>query len=128
MRYDRKYLVCALTYAIAGMGLGMAMAASHNHEQHVTHAHLLLVGFVTSMMYGIIHKLWLNDVTPRIAKVQFIVHHVGAITMVIGLFLLFQQTLPEQQLSPILGMASTTVLTGMLLMMWMVIKTGKLEK
>lgn len=128
MRYDRKYLICGLTYAIAGMSLGIAMAASHNHEQHVTHAHLLLVGFVTSTMYGIIHKLWLNDGTPRVAAVQFIVHNLGAISMIIGLFLLFQRTLPEQQLGPILGMASATVLIGMVLMMWMVIKTGKIEK
>ncbi len=128
MRYDRKYLICGLTYAIAGMALGMAMAASHNHEQRVTHAHLLLVGFVTSMMYGIIHNLWLNEVTPRVAKVQFILHNLGATSMIIGLFLLFQQALPEQQLGPILGMASATVMAGMLLMLWMVIKTGKSDK
>lgn len=128
MRYDRKYLICGLTYALAGMALGMAMAASHNHGQLVTHAHLLLVGFVTSMMYGITHKLWLIDVSPRLAKAQFIVHHLGAVTMIIALFLLFQHTLPEEQLGPILGMASATVFTGMLLMMWMAIKTGKADK
>ncbi|MES2048676.1 MAG: TonB-dependent receptor [Pseudomonadota bacterium] len=128
MRYDRKYLICGLTYAVAGMALGMAMAASHDHGQLVTHAHLLLVGFVTSMMYAIIHKLWLHDLTPRVATVQFIVHNLGAVTMIIALFLLFQRTFPEEQLGPILGMASTTVMTGMLLMYWMVIKTGKLDK
>lgn len=128
MRYDRNYLVCGLTYAIAGMALGMAMAASHNHAQHVTHAHLLLVGFVTSMMYGIIHKLWLSEVNPSLAKVQFIVHNLGTVTMITGLFLLFQRTLPEEQLGPILGIASATVMTGMLLMFWMVIKTGKADK
>lgn len=128
MRCDRKYLVCGLTYAIAGMGLGMQMAASHNHEQHVTHAHLLLVGFVTSLIYGIIHKLWINEATPGLAKAQFIAHHAGTITMIVGLFLLFQRSLPEQQLGPILGIASATVMAGALMMLWMVIKSGKSEK
>lgn len=42
MSYDKRYLLCALGYAAAGMGLGIFMAASHNHGQLVTHAHAML--------------------------------------------------------------------------------------
>ena len=123
MSFDRKYLVWALGYAVFGMCLGIFMAASHNHAQHVTHAHILLVGFVVSFVYGIIHKLWLGHPNPIIAKTQFIVHHAGAVTMFTGLLLLYGNVLPEAQLDPFLGIASVTVLVGALLMLYMVLKT-----
>ena len=48
MRFNRKLLLWALSYTVAGMALGIVMAASHDHAQPVTHAHALLVGFVVS--------------------------------------------------------------------------------
>lgn len=127
MSFDRKYLVWALGYAAIGMCLGIFMAASHNHAQHVTHAHILLVGFVLSLGYGIIHKLWLGHPNPIIARIQFIVHQAAAVTMFTGLLLLYGNILPEPQLDPILGIASITVLVGALLMLYMVLKTSAVK-
>lgn len=127
MSFDRKYLVWALGYAAIGMCLGIFMAASHNHAQHVTHAHILLVGFVLSLGYGIIHKLWLGHTNPIIARIQFIVHQAAAVTMFTGLLLLYGNILPEPQLDPILGIASITVLVGALLMLYMVLKTSAVK-
>lgn len=127
MSFDRKYLVWALGYVAIGMCLGIFMAASHNHAQHVTHAHILLVGFVLSLGYGIIHKLWLGHPNPIIAKIQFIVHQAAAVTMFTGLLLLYGNVLPESQLDPILGIASITVLVGALLMLYMVLKTSAVK-
>lgn len=127
MSFDRKYLVWALGYVAIGMCLGIFMAASHNHAQHVTHAHILLVGFVLSLGYGIIHKLWLGHPNPIIAKIQFIVHQAAAVTMFTGLLLLYGNVLPEPQLDPILGIASITVLVGALLMLYMVLKTNAVK-
>lgn len=127
MTYDRKYLVWALCYAVAGMGLGILMGISQNHAQHVTHAHTLLVGFVTSLIYGVIHKLWLTGKMPRLAMAQFIVHHAGAVTMFVGLLLLFGNVLPLAQLDPVLALASVTVMLGAVLMLVMVVKSNTLE-
>lgn len=127
MSFDRKYLMWALSYAAAGMGLGIFMAASHNHAQHVTHAHILLVGFVASLIYGVIHKLWLGEKTPGLAKTQFIVHQAGAVTMFVGLLLLYGNVVPEAQLDPILATASITVLSGTLLMLFMVLKQNPIK-
>lgn len=127
MTYDRKYLVWALSYAIAGLGLGIFMGMTQSHAQHVTHAHILLVGFVTSLIYGVIHKLWLIKKMPRLAMAQFIVHHAGAVTMFVGLFLLFGNVLPLAQLDPVLALASVTVMLGAVLMLVMVVKSNTLE-
>jgi len=127
MSFDRKYLLWALSYVAVGMGLGIFMAASHNHTQHVTHAHMLLVGFVVSLIYAVIHKLWLGEKPPRFAKVQFILHQAGAVIMVSSLFLLFGNFIPETQLEPVLAVASISVFTAALLMMFMVLKTGAVK-
>jgi len=127
MSYDRKYLVWALGYVVVGMCLGIFMAASHNHAQHVTHAHINLIGFVLSLSYGIIHKLWLVHVNQIIAKIQFIVHHAGAITISVGLFLLYGNIVPEAKLDPVLAIAAITVLVGTLLMFYMVLKANAVK-
>lgn len=124
MSFDRMYLVWALGYVVIGMCLGIYMAASHDHAEHITHAHILLVGFVLSLGYGLIHKLWLGNPSHIIASIQFIVHQAAAVTMFTGLLLLYGNVVPEAQLDPILGIASVSVLLGALLMVYMVIKTS----
>ena len=81
---DRKYLLTALGYAALGMILGIVMAASHNHIQHVTHAHILLVGFVVSFVYAVCYRVWLPEVTGTLVTVQFIAHQLGTLGMVTG--------------------------------------------
>lgn len=123
MGFDRKYLISALGFAVLGMLLGIVMSASNDHGQAVTHAHLLLVGFVVSMMYGIIHKLWLPVYSGGIARVQFILHHLGVLGMISGLFMLFGQIAPEEKLVPLLSSSSLAVLAAMILMLVMVLKS-----
>jgi len=124
MSIDRKYLVCALIYALVGVGVGIRMSASQNFSQHPTHAHILLVGFVVSLVYGVIHKLWLGETESRVATTQFVLHQVGAVTMFVGLFLLFGNLVPEVLLEPILAIASIAILLAILLMLFMVFKTN----
>jgi hypothetical protein len=67
--FDRQYLIWALSYGAAGMALGIYMAASHDHGEFVTHAHIMLVGFVTSLIYAVIHRLWLTAVLLMLVMV-----------------------------------------------------------
>jgi hypothetical protein len=59
---------------------------------------------------------------PCVAKLQFVLHQASAITMIVGLFLLFANMVPAPKLEPILASASIGVLLGMLLMIYMVIR------
>ena len=122
MNFDRKFLLCALVYAVLGLSLGIYMAASHNHAEFVTHAHILLVGFVVSFIYGTIHKLWLVAPGAGISNLQFFLHQLSAITLAAGLFLLFGNMVPMPTLEPILAIASIGVLVALLLMIFMVLR------
>ena len=122
MTFDRRYLLCALVYAVLGLSLGIYMAASQNHAELVTHAHILMVGFVVSFVYGTIHRLWLVAPGAGIANLQFFLHQVSAITMATGLFLLFGNMAPMEKLEPILAIAANGVLLALLLMIYMVVR------
>jgi hypothetical protein len=110
-------------YIVLGMCLGIYMAASHEHGERPTHAHINLIGFLLSLSYGIIHKLWLVNASQIIAKIQFILHHTGAIVIFIGLFLLYGNMAPAEKIEPILAISSITVLVAAILMFYMVLKT-----
>ena len=89
MNLDKRYLVWSLCFAALGLALGIFMAATNNHSELVAHAHILLIGFVLSFIYGIIHKLWLVQPNRAVANFQFVLHQISAITISLGLFLLY---------------------------------------
>ena len=122
MSIDRRFLLWGLGYAVIGMLLGIVMAASGNHGQHVAHAHVLLVGFVMSLLYGMIHRLWLVSPRQLLVRIQFSLHQTGAVVMFTGLYLLYGHHADPDMLHPVLGLASLAVLSGMLMMIYLVIK------
>ncbi len=122
--FDRVYLIWALCYAVAGMALGIYMAASHNHGQFVTHAHVMLVGFVTSLIYAVIYRLWLTAPSRILATIQLILHQAGSLAMFAGLLLLYGHAASEDQMGPLMGPATVAVILGVLLMLVMVLKAG----
>jgi hypothetical protein len=121
MSFDRKYLVCALLFMIAGLTLGIYMAATQNHGELVAHAHILLIGFVVSFIYGIIHKLWLVQPNPVIANIQFVVHLAAALVLSVGLTLLYGGVVPAERLEAVMTIGSLSVLVGAVLMLYLVL-------
>lgn len=125
MSLDKQYLVCALVYAAVGMGLGVVMAASHDHAQFITHTHVLLVGFVTSLLYAVVHRLWLPTAARTLSKLQFFTHQAGALIMMLGLGIMFGSPVHVHEVEPILAAGSIAVLVGALLMLLLVARQGR---
>ena len=124
MAYDRMYVFTALLYAVAGMVMGIVMAASQNHVQHVTHAHILLIGFIVSFVYAVLHRLWLRSASGVVAGAQFALHQIGAFVLVVCLYLLYSNRFPLETLEPILASASLAVLLGVVLVFVLLAKFG----
>ena len=122
MSIDRKFLLCSLAFAIVGMVVGIYMAASQNHAPFVAHAHILLVGFVLSFIYALIHRLFIAAGTHKAATVQFWLHTLAAVVMGVGLLLWYTGTSQAPALEKILAAAANAVLLGALMMVYLVIK------
>lgn len=122
---DKKFVLTGLGYAIVGLALGIFMAASKNHGQLVTHAHIMLIGFVVSFIYGLCHKLWLNNSTSKLAVTQYYVHQVGTLVVLIGLFLYYGKFVSIETIDPVLAISSIAVFAGMVMMKILFIKSLK---
>lgn len=120
-QFDRPYLIVGLIYGVLGMLLGIYMASSQDHGQYVTHAHLLLVGFLLSVLYATMHRLWLPEPKRSFAMLQFLAHHLGVVGMVTGLFLLYGGFVPPAAVEPVLAISSLAVLASLILMLMMVV-------
>lgn len=124
-RIARRHTLFGLLFALAGMALGIAMASSHDHSQHVTHAHLLLLGTVLSLLYASVYRLWLPDQPLLLARVQLVLHQAGTVVLVGALYALYGGLLPESALGPLLGGASIAVLGAAALMLLMFVRSGR---
>lgn len=124
---DRKFISTAFGYAIVGLVLGIYMAATKNHGQLVTHAHIMLVGFVVSFVYGVCYRFWPAAESARMPVIQFWAHQVGTAVLVVALFLLYGQFANPQVLGPVLGAASLLVLIAMVLMKVVYLRSSKRE-
>jgi len=113
---DRRFVLSAFGYAIIGLLLGIYMAASKDHGQLVTHAHIMLVGFVVSFIYGLCHKLWIDDSSSTLSRVQFYTHHAATVFLIIGLFLFYGNFVSLETIDPYLAVASIVVLIGLIMM------------
>lgn len=76
----------------------------------------MLLGFVVSFIYGLCHKLWLNNITSKLAVVQFYIHQASVLVLVTGLFLRYGKFINEDAIEPFLATASMVALAGMILM------------
>ena len=122
---SRWHVMFGLGFAVLGMALGIYMAISKNHGQHVTHAHVLLLGFVVSVLYGAIYRLWLAAASVRLATIQTGLHQVGSVLIVSGLFLLFSGTATEDALGPLLGGGSIAAISSAVLMLYQFVRAGR---
>lgn len=122
---DRSFVITSMLYALLGLALGIYMAASKDHGQLVTHAHIMLLGFVVSFIYALCHKLWLGNSRTLLARSQYYLHQLGTLLLLLGLFLLYADHVPAEQLDPLLGIASILVFISVLIMTLLLLQSTR---
>lgn len=90
-RLCRRYIRVAFVYLVLGMILGVGMVSFGNDNFQFVHVHMLLVGFVLFLIYGIGYKLipTMFFGLPKVeriawAEAQFWLANAGLIGMLIG--------------------------------------------
>lgn len=85
----RLFFTLAILYAILGMVLGMKMAMTNDHGEMVTHAHIMLVGWVSSALIAYFyHQFPVTGIRP-IAIFHFWFQAASTVLMLGSLFLLY---------------------------------------
>jgi hypothetical protein len=88
MQIDRAYVAIALVMLVAGQILGLAMGVMENNRYLSVHIALVMLGFVTLAIYGVLFRLWPAMKMGRLAALQFWLASVSAVGMVVGSYLL----------------------------------------
>src|SRR5512139_2646877 len=90
-RLCRRYIRAAFVYRVLGLLLGEGMLLFGNDNFRFLHVHMLLVGFVLFLIYGIGYKLipTMFFGLPKVAdigwaEVQFILANVGLVGLLVG--------------------------------------------
>lgn len=122
MKPERLHLLVGLLWLLVGMLLGEHMGRSNDHSQMPTHAHIMLLGGVLSVVWAVIYRVF-GLAQGLIAWVQTGLHHIGALIMIPALYLMYGQMAPESQLGPLLGIAAMLVILSVVLMLYQTIRT-----
>jgi cbb3-type cytochrome oxidase subunit 1 len=73
----QRFLQIAVVYLCLGALLGITMGIAGNFALAPVHAHLLLLGWVTLALAGVIYHLYPAAAATRLAKLHFWLHNLG---------------------------------------------------
>ena len=99
----RNFFTLAVIYAVVGMLLGLSMAMSQDHTQTPTHAHIMVLGWVTSSVFAFFYHLVPAARNSKLAVIHFWLSAISSIGMVIGLFVLYGG---NPSIEPLLGICA----------------------
>jgi len=84
-----RFFASALIYAVLGMALGLAMGMTHDHSQMPTHAHMLVIGWVSFALFGLFYHLFPSRAAGLLATLHFWLAEAGLAILLVGLYLMF---------------------------------------
>jgi hypothetical protein len=99
----RNFFVSAIVYGMLGMLLGLAMAMRHDHGQLPTHAHIMVIGWLSFAIFGFFYALLGGAVPRRLALTHFWLAQVSLAVLVAGLGLYYAG---ETQFEPLAAIGS----------------------
>lgn len=87
-KLDRNYILLGLCWVVVGMTLGIWLGITNQQNYANSHAHVGLLGFVASTLFGLLHWAYPALARSRLALWQFIIYEIGVVILVVGKFLI----------------------------------------
>lgn len=111
------YFRTAILFLLAGIGLGLMMSISGEHNVIGAHAHINLLGWVTSALFGGYYALNPAKAAGRLPIAQYFVYTIGVLIMSLSLYFLL---LGNTAMVPIVAGSSLLTFLGVLIFAWVV--------
>lgn len=83
----RLFFLSALVYSVLGVLLGNIMGATHDHSQMPTHAHIMVVGWVSFAVFGFFYHLFPSAGAGLMAKIHLVAAEFSLAVMIIALYI-----------------------------------------
>jgi hypothetical protein len=107
-----RFLKLAVVYLVIGAVLGLGMGISGKFTLVPVHAHLLLLGWASLALAGLVYHWYPAAATTRLARLHFWLHNIGLPGFMIGLALMLTG---GQWALPLTAGSATLVLLGLAL-------------
>ena len=91
-RISRFYFAMAITYLMIGISVGLHMSIIHDHSAVGAHAHINLLGWVTSAVFGGYYALNPQKAEGWLPWTQYILYSVGLVVMLPALYMMLTGT------------------------------------
>ena len=107
-----RFLKIAVVYLVLGACVGLGMGISGKFSLAPVHGHLLLLGWVSLALAGLVYHCYPDASTTRLARIHFWLHNIGLPCFMAGLALLLTGS---EWVLPLTAGAATVVLVGLVL-------------
>ena len=109
---ELRFLKVAVIYLVIGATLGLGMGISGKFTLTPVHAHLLLLGWASLAIAGLVYHWYPAAALTRLARAHFWLHNIGLPGFMIGLALLLTG---NPWAMPLAAGSATLVLVGLAL-------------
>ncbi|MBG1231734.1 hypothetical protein [Aestuariivirga litoralis] len=120
-KLDRTYITVGMIWLIAGMIFGAWLGGSGHMNFANSHAHINLLGFVVSTLFGLLYWAFPAMARSKVAMWQFLVYEIGILMLIIGKIMIDNDG--KETIFLQLGSVVTIVGTAMMLYLF-VTKSG----
>lgn len=107
-----RFLKIAVVYLILGALLGLFMGLTQQFALAPVHAHLLLLGWASMALAGLIYHLYPDAAQTLLARIHFWVHNLALPVFMFGLACLLTG---REWAGPVVGVSAIVMLTGLVL-------------
>jgi cbb3-type cytochrome oxidase subunit 1 len=105
-----RFLKIAVVYLFIGAALGLYMGITQKFTLAPVHAHLVLLGWASLALAGLIYHLYPKAASTRLAQVHFWLHNVGLPVFMIGLGMMLSGV---ESALPFVATGASVVLVGL---------------
>jgi hypothetical protein len=105
-----RFIKIAVVYLVVGASLGLAMGMAQKFTLAPVHAHIVLLGWASLALAGIVYHLYPTASETRLARIHFWLHNLGLPCFMAGLALTL---LGNEGVVPFLAGSATVVLVGL---------------
>lgn len=109
---SKGFILTSVIYGAAGMALGLHMGLSQDHSQMPTHAHIMVIGWVSFMIFGLFYIQIEGAASGNLPRIHFWLSQVSYIVLIAGLWLVFDG---QTQYEPILALSAIAYAISFLL-------------
>lgn len=125
MTISRNFLLIGSIYLLVGISLGFYMGASGDHALTPVHAHINLLGFTLMSVFGLAYRVFPELAGSALATTHFWLHQIGALVLLVALFLELSGRVAEASLGPVVPVAIIAVLLSVLTFAWNVYSNAR---